>query len=89
MAHTVLSATEAQGEIGRYISWQGQAPSYVIGRRETTRLRSQAQQGLGDKFDIREFHDHVLENGCVPLGFLRTTIAAWTASRRAAADGKQ
>ncbi len=81
MSHTVVSEAEAQGEIDRYISWPGQAPSYMIGRLEILRLRSDAQQQLGAKFDIREFHDRVLENGCVPLEFLRSNIKLWLASK--------
>lgn len=85
--HTAESANEAEGEIDRYISWPGQAPSYMIGRLEIMRLRSEAQNILGKKFDIREFHDRVLQNGCVPLQFLRSNITAWAATQRAALSG--
>jgi uncharacterized protein (DUF885 family) len=84
MAHTVLSASEAQGEIDRYISFPGQAPSYMIGRLEIMRLRAEAQHVLGNEFNIREFHDQVLGNGCVPLEFLRSNITACVAGKHAA-----
>ena len=79
MGHTVLPPSVAEGEIDRYISWPGQAPSYMIGRTEIMRLREQARTALGAKFDIREFHDRVLEDGPVPLAFLRQKIERWIA----------
>ena len=66
--------------IDRYISWPGQAPSYMIGRLEIMRLREQARSALGAKFDIRAFHDRVLEDGTVPLALLRTKIERWIAA---------
>lgn len=80
LAHTVIARHEAEGEIDRYISWPGQAPSYMIGRLEIMRLREQARGALGPKFDIRVFHDRVLEDGTVPLALLRTKIERWIAS---------
>jgi uncharacterized protein (DUF885 family) len=82
LGHTVLSQSVAEGEIDRYISWPGQAPSYMIGRTEILRLREQARAAQGQRFDIRAFHDRVLENGTVPLGFLRGRIERWIASGR-------
>jgi uncharacterized protein (DUF885 family) len=79
MSHTVLPPSVAEGEIDRYISWPGQAPSYMIGRTEIMRLREQARTALGTKFDIREFHDRVLEDGPVPLAFLRQKVERWIA----------
>jgi uncharacterized protein (DUF885 family) len=49
----------------------------MIERLEIERLRDEAEARLGDKFDIREFHDRILENGSVPLSFLRTHIESW------------
>jgi uncharacterized protein (DUF885 family) len=77
--HALLPEPMLQGEIDRYISWPGQAPSYMIGRNEILRLREQARQALGEQFDIRRFHDRVLEDGTVPLAALRTKIEAWIA----------
>ncbi|MEZ4587157.1 MAG: DUF885 domain-containing protein, partial [Gemmatimonadales bacterium] len=77
--HTVLAPGIIEGEIDRYISWPGQAPSYMIGRSEILRLREQARSALGERFDIRAFHDRTLEFGTVPLGLLRTRIERWVA----------
>ena len=80
-SHTVIPRHIAEGEIDRYISWPGQASSYMIGRNEIMRLREEARAKLGEKFDIRAFHDRVLENGTVPLALLRTNIERWIAER--------
>jgi uncharacterized protein (DUF885 family) len=82
LSHTVLPKHIAEGEIDRYISWPGQAPSYMIGRTEIMRLREEARARLGDRFDIREFHDRVLEDGTIPLAMLRTKIESWIESRK-------
>ncbi len=80
MSRTVLSPRVAQGELDRYISWPGQAPSYMIGRTEIMRLREKARVSLGRAFDIRAFHDRVLEYGPIPLAFLRERIERWIAA---------
>jgi uncharacterized protein (DUF885 family) len=80
LSHTVVPRHIAEGEIDRYISWPGQAPSYMIGRTEILRLREEARAKLGDRFDIKAFHDRVLEDGSIPLATLRTKIEAWIAS---------
>jgi uncharacterized protein (DUF885 family) len=82
LGHTVLSPSIAEGEIDRYISWPGQAPSYMIGRNEIMRLRGQARTALGTKFDIRAFHDQVLEYGTIPLALLRMRIERWIERER-------
>lgn len=76
-ARTFLTPQTLDGEIDRYISWPGQAPSYMIGRNEILRLRAQARARFGERFDIRRFHDRVLENGTVPLETLRQLVDAW------------
>jgi uncharacterized protein (DUF885 family) len=80
-AHTTMSRNIVEGEVDRYISWPGQAPSYMIGRTEILALRSMAKQELGDRFDIRQFHDRVLENGTVTLPMLRNNITRWVSDR--------
>ncbi len=80
----MLAPRTAEGEIDRYISWPGQAPSYMLGRLEILRLREQARQALGPRFDIRAFHDRVLEVGPVPLPLLRAKIERWIAEQTAA-----
>jgi uncharacterized protein (DUF885 family) len=54
----------------------------MIGRNEIMRLREKARAELGDRFDIRAFHDRVLENGTVPLELLRTIVSRWIEGRR-------
>jgi uncharacterized protein (DUF885 family) len=82
MAHTDLSLDRATAEIDRYIAWPGQSPSYMIGYLEIAALRKEAEAALGDKLDIRAFHDRVLENGAVPLPLLRSNIESWIKSVR-------
>jgi uncharacterized protein (DUF885 family) len=77
MAHTTMSRSIVEGEVDRYISWPGQAPSYMIGRTEIMRLRQMAKDSLRNRFDIRQFHDRVLENGTVTLPMLRANITRW------------
>lgn len=78
--HTLLPPGQIQGEVDRYISWPGQAPSYMIGRSEIMRLRENARATSGTRFDVRAFHDQVLEYGTIPLALLRTRIERWVAA---------
>jgi uncharacterized protein (DUF885 family) len=80
LAHTSLSRQAAISEVDRYIINPGQATSYLVGRLEIERLRSEAETRLGSRFDIRAFHDKVLEHGSVPLPFLRQQIERWLAA---------
>jgi uncharacterized protein (DUF885 family) len=83
-SHTTVAPLMAEGEIDRYISWPGQASSYMIGRTEIMRLREEARATMGERFEIRAFHDRVLEDGSVPLGLLRIKIEEWVTG-----DGEQ
>lgn len=74
LENTALSEHNVTTEIDRYISWPAQALSYKIGELEIKKLRAEAEQALGDKFDLRAFHDAVLEHGSVPLMVLRENI---------------
>ena len=67
-------------EADRYIAWPGQAPSYTLGMLEIMELRRKAQHALGPRFDIKTFHDRVLEDGAVPLPYLRAKLEAWITS---------
>ncbi|MBD8898777.1 DUF885 family protein [Rhodanobacter sp. DHG33] len=72
--NTALSPLEIANEVDRYISWPGQADSYELGYLTILRLRAKAEKALGDKFDIRAFHDTVLSAGSVPLPVLEQRI---------------
>jgi len=81
LAHVPESRTYIESEVDRYIADPGQATAYMIGRLEIERLRRESEQRLGPKFDIREFHDRVLESGAVPLPLLRSHIESWLAGK--------
>ena len=67
-------------EIERYMANAGQALSYKIGQLKIRELRAKAEKVLGDKFDIKEFHNEVLETGCIPLQLLENKIDTWISS---------
>lgn len=83
---TALSEHEVTTEVDRYISWPGQALSYKLGEIAIVRLRKEAEQALGSRFDIKAFHDAVLKQGSVPLPVLEEQIRAFIAERQAARD---
>ncbi|MBU2113516.1 MAG: DUF885 domain-containing protein [Gammaproteobacteria bacterium] len=76
-ANTALSMHNVTTEIDRYISWPGQALSYKLGEITIKRLRREAEQALGERFNIREFHDIVLGNGSVPLAVLEQQVRSY------------
>ena len=76
-SNTALSIHEVTTEIDRYISWPGQALSYKLGEYTIWQLRRQAEQGLGDDFDVRAFHDFILSLGSVPLDVLTEETERW------------
>jgi uncharacterized protein (DUF885 family) len=81
-AHSSMDDTNIQSEIDRYIAWPGQALGYKIGQLTILRLRAQAQQALGSKFDPRAFHDEVLDSGALPMDVLEQRINDWIAARK-------
>ena len=78
-SHTALSTREVETELDRYISWPGQALAYKLGEMTIRRVRAKAEDALGDRFDIRKFHDVVLSLGSVPLPALESRIDAFIA----------
>ena len=81
LEHTASGYVGSASEIDRYIAVPGQATSYLLGSLEIQRLRRQAEEQLGDDFDIKVFHDKVIANGSVSLPMLRESVNEWIADR--------
>jgi len=79
--HEPESGSNIIAEIERYMALPGQALSYKIGQLKFLEIRKIAEDKLGDKFDIKEFHNEVLESGCIPLKLFEDRINAWIASK--------
>lgn len=86
--NTALSEHEVTTEVDRYISWPAQALSYKLGEIAIVRLRAEAEAALGERFDIRAFHNAVLREGSVPLPVLEQQIRAFIAAAKAAPAGE-
>jgi uncharacterized protein (DUF885 family) len=81
--HSAIDEPNVQSETNRYISWPAQALSYKMGQLKILELRARAQQQLGGQFDIREFHDQVIDSGALPLDVLEEQINLWIAQKKA------
>ncbi len=71
------SKLDTENEIDRYITWPGQALAYKVGQMKFQELKEKSKKHLGEKFDVREFHDEVLRHGAVPLNVLEKLHAEW------------
>lgn len=80
--HTAMDDENINTEVDRYIAWPGQALSYKMGQMKILELRAQAQKELGPKFDLRAFHDAVLDSGPLPLDVLQQKIEEWMKERK-------
>jgi uncharacterized protein (DUF885 family) len=85
-ANSALSARNIASEVDRYIGMPGQATGYLIGQLTIRDLRSKAEQTLGERFDLRAFHDALLDAGSLPLPVLESKINRWITDRHNAAD---
>ena len=83
-ANTANPPHDNQVEVGRYIVWPGQALGYKIGQLKITALREKARLALGDKFDLRRFHNAVIDNGALPLAVLEEQVDRWIAQQAVA-----
>jgi uncharacterized protein (DUF885 family) len=83
--HSAMGKTDATSEVERYIAMPSQALAYKVGQLTISRLRAKAEQALGPKFDIKEFHSQVLMTGALPMAVLEQKIDDWIAARQRAA----
>ena len=81
-AHSNIDDTSIQAEADRYVAWPGQALAYKVGQLKILELRDRAKKALGDKFNIRAFHDQVLDAGALPLDVLSDRIDGWIAGQK-------
>jgi uncharacterized protein (DUF885 family) len=80
--NSALADAEIDFELDRYIAWPGQALAYKVGEQTILRLRREAEAELGDRFDIRAFHDTVLGSGALPLVLLEQRVRAWISAQK-------
>ena len=79
--YTAMDEPNVQSEVDRYIAWPGQALAYKLGQLEILKLREEARQQLGSKFDLRAFHDEIVGSGPLPLDVLHSEVESWISSQ--------
>jgi uncharacterized protein (DUF885 family) len=84
--HSAIDEAEVQSETDRYMAWPAQALGYKIGQLEILKLRQYSKEQLGDKFDLRAFHDQVLSGGALPMDVLSTRVHEWVGQQKAQAS---
>jgi uncharacterized protein (DUF885 family) len=80
--HSGEDEADVQAETDRYIAWPGQALAYKIGQLKISELRERAKTQLGDKYDVRKYHDEILNGGALPLDVMDTRVQAWIDSQK-------
>jgi uncharacterized protein (DUF885 family) len=86
--HSAIDDTNVQAEVDRYIAWPAQALGYKVGQLKFLELRAKAEKALGPKFDIRGFHDTIIDAGALPLDIVEQRVDAWIAHQQAAAPAR-
>jgi uncharacterized protein (DUF885 family) len=81
--HSTIDETNVQSEVDRYIAWPAQALGYKMGQLKILELRDRAKMALGAKFDLKAFHDVVIDSGALPLDVLEKQVDAWIAQQKA------
>lgn len=82
-AHSDVTDSDIQSEVDRYIVWPGQALAYKVGQLKILELRERARKALGERFNIRDFHDEILSAGALPLDVLEKRVDAWIETKKA------
>jgi uncharacterized protein (DUF885 family) len=80
--HSAIDETNIQAEVDRYIAWPGQALGYKMGQLKLLELRKKAETALGPKFDLKGFHDVVLDSGALPMDELERQVDAWITAQK-------